>query len=188
MLHKEVKIGLLLSLLLSVGSYNHKANANTAELVIAGTVLAGASALTYLCFSLYSNHVYNQALLRYGILNNFREKRSYTYENLKEDATQQYYDNYGCSSSLENDYPVVWLEKDATAKKNFLGWMFLSAKMPLLSKKLAPVLHYLRRDSRFKAERKEFNKEFRQQQYRDEKLRLEHEKLAEQRRDRWGRD
>lgn len=170
---------LIFGLLISIFPYvNIKAsNAEAAATIV---TLGGGIFLGSIGFHWYSNHVYKEGKKRYRLLNHFKNNPDYKYAKLKEDATDQYYEQCCVSSeSLENDFPTVWLEKDATSKKKFLGLMFLSKKMMRLSKKLKSVLPFLRNNKLFKKERKEYNKEYREQRYREDRLQIEREKLFE---------
>lgn len=173
-----LKLGLICGLLISTLPYTTSIKAINQDAIITTGAVALSGAASYLGISWYSNHVYRGAKKRYKILNKFKNIPEYDYEDLKEDATTQYYQQCCIDSeSVDNDYPGVWVEKDATAKKNFLAMMFLSTKMKNMAKKLTGVLKHIRKNKEFKGERKKYNKLAREQSYRNERLRIEREKL-----------
>jgi len=121
---------------------------------------------------------YQRAKEQYALLSRFQDDPYYGYDQLKDDARNLYYSKCGSSStSLSNDYPAIWLEKDATSNKNFLWWMFFSSDMKKLSNNLDSVIRCLRNCEQFKDDRTKYNKAYREQHYRDERLAIEREKL-----------
>ena len=55
--------------------------------------------------------------------------------------------------------------------------MFFSSDMKKLSKELHTIIKYLRNVDQFTNDRKKYNKQYRQQRYRNEKLAIEKERL-----------
>ncbi|MFC1841561.1 hypothetical protein ACFLYA_00650 [Candidatus Dependentiae bacterium] len=176
----------MVSLLSSTISHNIYAGQDISIEVetAASTVLVVGSivALTSTIIGLKTYFSYQKGKKQYEMLKRFMEDPGYTYENLGDDARNLYFLQWIYSStSLSNDFPVIWLEKDATANKNLLAWMFFSHNLTGLSRELHSVLQYLRNVDRFKEQRKEYNERYREQNYRDERLSIEREKLALQR-------
>ncbi|EKD23370.1 MAG: hypothetical protein ACD_82C00091G0001, partial [uncultured bacterium] len=80
----------------------------------------------------------------------------------------------------DSDYPVVWLEKQATKNKNTLGcciWKLFDDKYYKLSKNLGEKLNFLRNNAEFAREKKEYNDKCREQNYRDTRLSIEQQRL-----------
>ena len=152
-------------------------------LLIAGGV-AAISLISYGLARWTGNVIYKNALKKYDALAQFQNSHGmcteeYRYNQLKTMARSLYYDQINSSStSLENDYPVVWLEKAATSTKNFLSCMVFSSRMQALSKKINEALKYLRNFEPFIEERRAYNEKFREQSYRNERINLEKEKVS----------
>jgi len=175
-LKKTTCNALAFGMLLSISCSNTKLDANI-EYIFAGLSLIAVPTLTYLGITAWANHQFRQATRRNQILEQYVQDGDY--EALKNNARDQYFDQLGASSeSLSSDYPAIWLQKDATAKKNFLNCYLMSAEKRALSRRLRDALRQLRRNQQFSAERKEYNKERRDMRYKNKKLGLERTKVG----------
>ncbi|MFC1841560.1 hypothetical protein ACFLYA_00645 [Candidatus Dependentiae bacterium] len=96
------------------------------------------------------------------------------YEALEDEALELYHQQWvHPSTSLSNDYPIMWIEKDATSNRNLLAWMFFSHNLTDLSKNLHFVLDFLRHNKAFRQQRREYNKEYRKHNFRNRLLAIQ---------------
>ena len=181
-----IKKLLIVSLCLSSFTVNQNSKANAAE--VAATIVLGAVVVTgvaAICTGIAGISVYfayQNGKEQYRVLKEFHENPYYTYEQLKTTARNLYYEqSWGPSSiSLDNDYPVVWLEKQATHNKNTLGcfvWKLFDDKYSRLSRNLGEKLNFLRNHVEFVKDKKEYNDKYREQSYRDTRLSIEQQRL-----------
>lgn len=153
------------------------------EETIAGLVLvSGAAALCVGLACLKTHSAYQSAKEQFKALQEFHENPDMSYQNLKDLARNLYYRQswFPSSTSLESDYPVIWLEKAATSNKNLLSivsFVTFNEKLSTLSKNLSQKLNFLRNSKSFIAERAEYNEKLREQNYRESKLSIERQKL-----------
>lgn len=163
--------------------YPSKKEESREVLLLAGGIVI-LSTIGYLLSTWAGNTIYNNAKRKYDTLAEFQNTEEhytdeYRYEQLKNKARDMYFDQASPSStSIDNDYPVVWLEKKATAIKNFLSLMIFSKRMKELSKQMEETLSYLRNFDQFIQEKIEYNEKYRKQAYRDDRLNLEREKIS----------
>lgn len=132
------------------------------------------------CINAY--FTFQRSKAQYRLLKEFHENPYYSYDNFVLDARELYYEQSWTTSStsLEFDHPVVWLEKAATANKNFLGcfvWKLFNEELSILGKKMGEKLNFLRKHAAFQADRKEYNEKYREQNYRDTRISIEQQKL-----------
>ena len=188
-----LKSSLVLGLLIAVCPHNNAMDGGSiaggggngdgpASVIATAILLAGGATATYFGFSWYNTHVYRLANKRYKVLNHFKNNPAYNYKKLTDDATAQYFDQC-CpdSESIESDYPGIWIEKDTSSKKcwlGFIGMITFNAKMKKLAEKLMAPLKFLRKSDKFKEERKKFNKLMREKRHRDEKNSIQRAQLS----------
>jgi hypothetical protein len=181
-----IKKLLILSLCLSSFTINQNSKANAvevaADLFVGAIVITGIAAICTGIAGIKVYFAYQRGKEQYRILREFHENPYYTYEQLKTTARNLYYEQTWSPSSisLDSDFPVVWLEKQATHNKNTLGccvWKLFDDKYSRLSKNLGEKLNFLRNHVEFVKEKKEYNDKYREQNYRDTRLSIEQQRL-----------
>ena len=143
-------------------SYHINLPQNFATLVIAASAVTCVGFMGYIGIKTYT--AYTHGIEQYEILKEFETNPNYTYENLKTDAGNAYYAQ--CSnpstSSLESNYPVMWLVDQATKNSKYLSKFFFIGELNKLSDKLYEKLTFLRNHVEFKREKIEYNEKHRQ--------------------------
>ncbi|MFC1842549.1 hypothetical protein ACFLYU_02735 [Candidatus Dependentiae bacterium] len=178
---KSIKTLLIVSLLASSIGITSETRAGIGDILAPVIAITGLTAIGTGLAALQTYFSYQRGKKQYAMLRDFYDG-TLTYEDLNKAARNHYYDQCSASStSVSSDYPIIWLEKDATSNKNLLAWVFFMPKLTSLSKDLAIVLNYLRNLEQFQAERKEYNEKHREQSYRDDRIALEKEKVDLQR-------
>lgn len=182
-INKYIKSFLIISILTSSIITHKETKANSTDEALATfIILTGAATICTAIVGIKAYLAYHRALKEYAILKEFRDNPYYDYERLTQDARNLYYEHcWSSSTSLSSDYPVVWLEKDATSNKNFLAWMFFIDSLKNISKDLGPVLTHLRNIEYFHHQKKEYNEKYREQRYRDDRISLQRESVNLQR-------
>jgi len=129
-------------------------------------ILATPAVLLFLAINqVHKERTYKAAKKQLNILNKFKDTPDYSYANLKSDALDLYLDQTwgSATTSLESDYPIVWLESRARKNANYLQ-NTNNQEMIQLGKNLKNAIQNLLRSESFIKEMEEYRQKYRTQQ------------------------